>query len=156
MIGYYYVNGSYVNVLEIKVGLIWGVLFFNVQMLFNDVVWGNKGDIYWILVYIKLLFYDIIFIGMLGVYIYSCEGKYFGICDIVIGVFCGVGQVFVVNGCFVGNGFSSGGLCYLMLGLLVFFFDFFIIWLLQVIFGGYNCFDVKQGNQLVGMLSWGF
>jgi len=154
--GYYYANGSHANALETKAGLTWGALSFNAQTLLNDVVWGNKGDTYWTLVYTKPLPYDITFTGTLGAYTYSREGKYLGTRDTATGTSCGAGQAFVVNGCFAGNGPSSGGLRHLTLGLSAPFPDSSITWSLQAILGGYNRFDVKQGNQLVGMLSWGF
>jgi uncharacterized protein (TIGR02001 family) len=66
MTGYYYANGSHANALETKAGLTWGALSFNAQTLLNDVVWGNKGDTYWTLVYTKPLPYDITFTGRSG------------------------------------------------------------------------------------------
>jgi uncharacterized protein (TIGR02001 family) len=156
MTGYYYANGSHANALETKAGLTWGALSFTAQTLLNDVVWGNKGDTSWTLVYTKPLPYDITFTGTLGAYTYSREGKYLGTRDTATGAACGAGQAFVVNGCFAGNGPSSGGLRHLTLGLSAPFPDSSITWSLLAILGGYNRFDVKQGNQLVGMLSWGF
>jgi len=156
MTGYYYANGSHANALETKAGLTWGALSLNAQTLLNDVVWGNKGDTYWTLAYTKPLPYDITFTGTLGAYTYKREGKYLGTRDTATGTACGAGQAFAVNGCFSGNGPSSGGLRHLTLGLSAPFPNSPITWSLQAILGGYNRFDVKQGNQLVGMLSWGF
>ncbi|MBG7620121.1 hypothetical protein I5R65_11660 [Herbaspirillum sp. AP02] len=156
MTGYYYANGTHANALETKAGLTWGALSFNAQTLLNDVVWGNKGDTYWTLVYTKPLPYDITFTGTLGAYTYKREGKYLGTRDTATGTACAAGEAFVVNGCFAGNGPSSGGLRHLTLGLSAPFPDSSLSWSLQAILGGYNRFDVKQGNQLVGMLSWGF
>ncbi|AON56855.1 TorF family putative porin [Herbaspirillum seropedicae] len=156
MTGYYYLNGSHANALETKAGLTLGALSLNAQTLLNDVVWGNKGDTYWTLAYTKPLPYDITFTGTLGAYTYKREGKYLGTRDTATGTACGSGQAFAVNGCFAGNGPSSGGLRHLTLGLSAPFPNSPITWSLQAILGGYNRFDVKQGNQLVGMLSWGF
>lgn len=156
MTGYYYANGTHANALETKAGLTWGALSFNAQTLLNDVVWGNKGDTYWTLVYTKPLPHDITFTGTLGAYTYKREGKYLGTRDTATGTACASGEAFVVNGCFAGNGPSSGGLRHLSLGLSAPFPDSSLSWSLQAILGGYNRFDVKQGNQLVGMLSWGF
>lgn len=156
MTGYYYANGSHANALETKAGLTWGAFSLNAQTLLNDVIWGNKGDTYWTLVYTKPLPYDLTFTGTLGAYTYSREGKYLGTRDTATGTACGAGQAFVVNGCFAGNGPSSGALRHLTLGLSAPFPNSSITWSLQAILGGYNRFDIKQGNQLVGMLSWGF
>jgi|GEM_PF-169838 len=156
MTGYYYLNGKHANALETKAGLTWGPLAFTAHTLLNDVVWGNKGDTYWSLVYTNPLPHDLTFTGTLGAYTYHREGKYLGTRDTVQGAPCASGEAFVVNGCFAGNGPSGAGLRHLTLALSGPIPTTPVTWSLQAIIGGYNRFDVKQTNSLVGSLSWSF
>jgi uncharacterized protein (TIGR02001 family) len=154
--GYVYINGSHANALETKLGLTYGAFGLNAQTLLNDVVWGNRGDTYWTLTYATTLPYDIAFNASLGAYTYRKEGKYLGTKDTLTGTACAPGEAFNVNGCYAGNGPSSGGFRHLILGITQPIGSSGVVWGLQGILGGENRFGVTQGNRLVGSISYTF
>lgn len=153
MTGYYYVNGTNANAFETKLGLSWGPLALNAQTLLNDVVWGNRGDTYWSLVYTQPLPYDLTFTGTLGAYTYQREGKFLGTRDTAMGADCGAGEAFVVNGCYAGNGPVGSAFRHLTLALSGPIPSTPLSWSVQAILGGDNRFGVKQRNKLAGTLS---
>jgi hypothetical protein len=120
------------------------------------VVWGNKGDTYWTLNYVKPIAYDLTLTTSLGFYTYNKQGKYLGSTDTAAGVACGAGQSFFTNGCLTGNRPASSGFRHLIVGVTQPIGSTGVTWGLQAILGGDNRFGVKQKNQLVGSLSYGF
>jgi uncharacterized protein (TIGR02001 family) len=154
--GYVYYNGSHANALETKIGAGYGPFGVNAQTLLNDVVWGNKGDTYWTATYTATLPYEINFTGSLGYYTYKKEGKFLGTRDTALGVNCGPGESFVVNGCFAGNRPSSGGFRHLILGATKAIGDTGVVVGLQALIAGENRFAVQQDNRLIGTLSYTF
>ncbi|MCP3018147.1 TorF family putative porin [Cupriavidus basilensis] len=154
--GYYYINGSHANALETKLGLSYGPFSLNAQTLLNDVVWGNKGDTYWTLVYSTTLPYGITFTGTVGAYTYKKEGKYLGTTDTLTGTSCGPHSAFVVNGCFAGNTPSSGAFRHLTLALAAPIPGTPLSAGVQWIIGGYNRFGVHQENRVIASVSYGF
>ncbi|MGO4329272.1 TorF family putative porin [Cupriavidus sp. 2TAF22] len=156
MTAYYYINGSHANALESRLGLSYGPFSLNAQTLLNDVVWGNKGDTYWTLVYTKTLPYGITFTGTVGAYTYKKEGKYLGTTDTLSGTSCGPHGAFVVNGCFAGNTPYSGAFRHLTLALAAPIPGTPLSAGLQWIIGGYNRFGVHQENRVLASVSYGF
>lgn len=154
--GYVYINGTHSNTLETKLGINYGEFSAIAQTLLGDVVWGNKGDTYWTLNHSTVLPYDITLSTSLGFYSYRKEGKYLGTTDTLSGAPCPAGQSFSVNGCVAGNKPSSGAFRHLIVGFTQPIGKTGATWGLQAIFGGDNRFGVKQKNQLVGSLSYGF
>jgi uncharacterized protein (TIGR02001 family) len=154
--GYVYVNGKHSNALETKLSVTYGDFTVGAQTLLNDVVWGNKGDTYWTLNYVKPLPYDFTLTTSLGYYSYKKEGKYLGSADTLTGVACPAGQGFFDNGCLPGHGPVSGGFRHLIIGVTQPIGTTGLTWGLQGILGGDNRFGVKQKNQLVASLSYGF
>ncbi|MFT5643508.1 MAG: hypothetical protein ACI83P_001055 [Janthinobacterium sp.] len=154
--GYVYLNGSHSNGLETKLGISYGEFSAIAQTLLNDVVWGNKGDTYWTLNHVKALPYDITLTTSLGFYSYKKQGKYLGTTDTRTGAACPAGESFSVSGCLSGNAPSSGGFRHLIVGLTQPIGSTGATWGLQGILGGENRFGVKQGNKLVGSISYGF
>jgi uncharacterized protein (TIGR02001 family) len=154
--GYLYINGKNSNALETKLGLSYGDFSANAQTLLQDVVWGNKGDTYWTLNYTKALPYDLTLTTSLGYYTYRKEGRFLGTVDTLSGAACAAGQSFFDNGCFAGNAPSSHGFRHLIVGVTQPIAKTGLTWGLQGIIGGDNRFGVKQKNQLIGSLSYGF
>lgn len=154
--GYVYINGEAANALESKLAATWGPVTLSAQTLFNDTVWGNRGDTYWALTFTKPLPYDFTFTASLGYYTYEKEGKYLGTTDTLAGTACGAGEAFVVNGCFAGKGPSSGGWRHLILGVSQPIGSTGFVWGAQAIFGGENRFGVDQGDRFVATLSYLF
>ncbi|QYY29374.1 MULTISPECIES: TorF family putative porin [Cupriavidus] len=156
MTAYYYINGSHANALETKIGLSYGPVSFNAQTLLNDVVWGNKGDTYWTLVFTQPLPYGMTFTATAGAYTYRKEGKYLGTTDTLSGTSCGPGAAFVVNGCYAGNAPVGGAFRHLTLALAAPIpetpFNVGIQWIL----GGKNRFGVSQKNQFLATVGYGF
>jgi uncharacterized protein (TIGR02001 family) len=154
--GYYYINGTHSNAFETKLGLSYGPVSLNAQTLLDDVVWGNKGDTYWTLVYTTPLAYNITFTGTLGAYVYKKEGKYLGTTDTLTGTACGAGAAFVVNGCFAGNAPVGSAFRHLTLALSAPIpgtpFNAGVQWIL----GGDNRFGVHQQNQWLVSVGYGF
>ncbi|OWW21594.1 TorF family putative porin [Noviherbaspirillum denitrificans] len=153
--GYAYINGKHANAFETKLAVSYAEFTLAAQTLLNDVVWGNKGDTYWTFNYTRSLPYNITFLGSLGYYTYSKEGKFLGTRDTFNGAPCGAGSSFAVV-CTPGNAPSSGGFRHLILGVTQPVGDSGLTWGLQGIVGGDNRFGVKQNNRLVASLSYGF
>jgi uncharacterized protein (TIGR02001 family) len=153
MTGYYYINGVHSNALETKVGLGYGPFALNAQTLLNDVVWGNRGDTYWSLVYTQPLAYGLTFTGTLGAYTYRKEGTYLGTHDTKFGVACAPNESFVVNGCFVGTRPIGGGFRHLTLALSGPIPSTPVTWNLAVIIGGDNRFGIQQDARMTGAVS---
>jgi uncharacterized protein (TIGR02001 family) len=156
MTGYVYINGSHSNALETKLNLSYGDFTAGAQTLLQDVVWGNKGDTYWTLNYVKPIAYDLTLTTSLGFYSYNKQGKYLGSTDTAFGVACPAGQSFFDNGCLAGNRPVSSGFRHLIVGVTQPIGSTGATWGVQAILGGDNRFGVKQKNQLVGSLSYGF
>lgn len=154
--GYAYINGKHSNALETKFGVSYGDFSLNAQSLLNDVVWGNKGDTYWTLNYTKGLPYDLTLTTSLGYYTYRKEGKFFGTVDTATGTACAANESFFDNGCFAGSRPTSGGFRHLIVGVTQPIGKTGVTWGLQGIIGGDNRFGVRQKNQLLGSLSYGF
>jgi len=154
--GYVYLNGKYANALETKFTLGYGAFTLGAQTLLRDVVWGNKGDTYWTLNYVQPLAYDVTFTTSLGFYTYHREGKFLGSVDTRTGLACGAGQGFIVNGCFAGNGPVSNGFRHLIVGVTRPIGATGLTGGIQGIVGGDNRFGVRQKNQLLATLSYGF
>jgi uncharacterized protein (TIGR02001 family) len=156
MTGYVYINGSHSNALETKLNLSYGDFTAGAQTLLQDVVWGNKGDTYWTLNYVKPIAYDLTLTTSLGFYSYNKQGKYLGSTDTAVGVACAAGESFFDNGCLAGNRPVSSGFRHLIVGVTQPIGSTGATWGVQAILGGDNRFGVKQKNQLVGSLSYGF
>ncbi|MDB5961583.1 MAG: hypothetical protein JWP59_2877 [Massilia sp.] len=156
MTGYVYINGTHSNALETKLNLSYGDFTAGAQTLLQDVVWGNKGDTYWTLNYVKTIDYALTLTTSLGYYSYNKQGKYLGSTDTAFGVACAAGQSFFDNGCLAGNRPVSSGFRHLIVGVTQPIGSTGATWGLQAILGGDNRFGVKQKNQLVGSLSYGF
>ncbi|SFM97892.1 TorF family putative porin [Variovorax sp. OV329] len=156
MTGYYYINGVHSNALETKAGLSYGPFALNAQTLLNDVVWGNRGDTYWSLVFTQPLPYDLTFTGTLGAYTYRKEGTYLGTTDTKMGVACAADESFVVNGCFVGNRPVGSAFRHLTLALSGPIPSTPVTWNLAVIIGGDNRFGIKQDTKMAGSVSVAF
>jgi uncharacterized protein (TIGR02001 family) len=154
--GYVYINGAHADALETKFTLGYGAFTAGAQTLLRDVVWGNKGDTYWTLNYVQPIAYDFTLTTSLGFYTYKREGKYMGSVDTATGLACGAGQGFIVNGCFAGNGPVSNGFRHLVVGLTRPLGASGLTLGVQGILGGDNRFGVKQKNQLLATLSYGF
>lgn len=156
MTGYYYINGVHSNAFETKAGLTYGPFALNAQTLLNDVVWGNRGDTYWSLVFTQPLPYDLTFTGTLGAYTYHKEGTYLGTTDTKFGVSCASNESFVVNGCFVGTRPVGSAFRHLTLALSGPIPTTPVTWNLAVIVGGDNRFGIKQDTKVAGSVSFGF
>jgi uncharacterized protein (TIGR02001 family) len=156
MTGYVYINGKHSNALETKLNLSYGDFTVGAQTLLHDVVWGNKGDTYWTLNYVKPIAYDLTLTTSLGFYSYNKQGKFLGSTDTALGVGCAAGQSFFDNGCLAGNRPVSSGFRHLIVGVTQPIGSTGATWGVQAILGGDNRFGVKQKNQLVASLSYGF
>ncbi|CAG2136787.1 hypothetical protein LMG31506_01721 [Cupriavidus yeoncheonensis] len=156
MTAYYYINGEHANALETKAGLSYGPVSLNAQTLLNDVVWGNKGDTYWTLVYTQPLPYGMTFSATAGAYTYRKEGKYLGTTDTLTGTACGPGAAFVVNGCFAGNAPVGKAFRHLTLALNAPIPGTPASVGIQWILGGKNRFGVSQKNQFLASATIGF
>lgn len=156
MTAYYYINGEHANALESKLGLSYGPLSFNAQTLLNDVVWGNKGDTYWTLVFTQPLSYGAAFTVTAGAYTYRKEGKYLGSTDTLTGTPCGPGAAFAINGCYAGNAPVGKAFRHLTLALTAPIPGTPATVGFQWILGGKNRFGVSQKNQFLTSLSVGF
>jgi uncharacterized protein (TIGR02001 family) len=154
--GYVYVNGKHADAFETKASLSYGGFSVGAQTLLRDVVWGNKGDTYWTLNYVRPLPYALTLSSSLGFYSYQREGKFLGSRDTLSGAACGAAEGFIVNGCFPANGPVSGGFRHLVVGLTQPLGASGLTWGVQGILGGDNRFGVRQKNQLVATLSYGF
>lgn len=154
--GYVYINGKNADAVETKLALSYGDFSVASQTLLNDVVWGNKGDTYWTLNYVKPLPYSITLTTSLGFYTYKKEGKYYGTTDTLTGASCDAGTSFSVNGCFAGKRPTSGGFRHLILGFTQPIGSTGLVWGLQGLLGGDNRFGVKQENKVLASLSYGF
>ena len=146
--GYYYINGRYTTALETKLGLSYGPFSATAQTLLNDVVWGNKGDTYYTLIYTKTLPYDLTFTGTLGAYTYKQTGKYLGTAcapDAYLAIFCSVGSAPV------GSAFRHA-----TLALSMRVPDTNVSLGIQAIFGGKNRFGISQKNLVVASASYSF
>ncbi len=154
--GYVYYNGKNSNALETKLGIAYGAFGLYAQTLLDDVVWGNKGDTYITATFSQPLPYDITLSLNLGYYIYNKEGKYLGTHDGELGVDCGAGQAFVVNGCYDGNRPTSSAFRHFIAGLSQPIGKTGFVWSVQGILGGENRYDIKQQTRAVGMISYTF
>ncbi|MFP5391599.1 MAG: TorF family putative porin [Gammaproteobacteria bacterium] len=154
--GYVYINGKHANAFETKFSAGYGPFVASAQTLLDDVVWGNKGDTYWTLNYSAPLPYQLNFTASLGYYTYKKEGKFLGSVDTFTGVACPANQGFFTNGCLPSHGPVSGGFRHLIVGITQPIASTGVTWGLQGILGGDNRFGVKQKNQLVATLSYGF
>lgn len=154
--GYVYINGKHANAVETKFALSYGNFNVTSQTLLNDVVWGNQGDTYWTLGYAQPMPYNITLNASLGYYTYKKEGKYLGTVDTAAGSSCPAGQSFAVNGCFEGGAPESGAFRHLIIGFLQPIGGTGFTWGLQGLIAGDNRFGVKQGNKLLGSLSYLF
>ncbi len=154
--GYVYFNGSNSNAVETKLSAGYGPFTVGAQTLLSDVVWGNKGDTYWTLNFSKPLPLNLTFTTSLGYYTYEKEGKYLGSIDTLTGTACAADQGFFTNGCLTGNRPISGGFRHLVLGVTQPIGTTGLTWGLQGIIGGDNRFGVKQKNQIVATLAYGF
>lgn len=156
MTGYVYYNGKHANALETKAGASYGPLSLTAQTLLNDVVWGNRGDTYWTLVYTAQLPMDLGFSATLGAYTYKKEGKYLGTVDTLNGTACAAGEAFVVNGCFAGNQPVGSDFRHLTLALNGAIPSTPLTWSVQAIIGGKTRYGIQQKNRLVGVLTYAF
>ena len=154
--GYVYLNGKHANALETKLAAGYGPFVVSAQTLLGDVVWGNKGDTYWTLNYSTPLSYGLNFTASLGYYTYGKEGKFLGSVDTFRGTACAANEGFFTNGCLPSNRPVSGGFRHLVLGVTQPIADSGFTWGVQGILGGDNRFGVKQKNQVVATLSYGF
>ena len=154
--GYVYVHGKHANALETKISATYSDITLGAQTLLQDVVWGNKGDTYWTLNYTKPLPYSLTLTTSLGFYTYNKQGKFMGAVDTASGTACAAGEGFIVNGCFAGHGPVSGGFRHLVVGLAQPIGASGATWSVQAILGGDNRFGVKQKNQLLASVSYGF
>jgi uncharacterized protein (TIGR02001 family) len=154
--GYVYYNGEHADALETKLSVAYGPVALNAQTLLNDVVWGNKGDTYITATYTQPLPYSISLSFNFGYYLYNKEGKYLGTKDTELGVDCGAGQAFVVNGCFDGNRPTNGAFRHFIVGLSQPIGATGIVWTLQGILPGENRYGIKQQTQGIAMLSYTF
>ncbi len=156
MTGYVYFNGKHSNALETKLTLNYGDFTVGAQTLLHDVIWGNKGDTYWTLNYVKALPYSLTLTTSLGFYSYKKEGKFLGSFDTAAGVPCGANEGFIVNGCFPSNGPVSDGFRHLVIGVTQPIGASGFTWGVQGILGGDNRYGIKQKNQFLATLSYGF
>lgn len=154
--GYVYINGKSSNALETKLSVGYGDFTLGAQTLLNDVVWGNKGDTYWTLNFAHPLPAGINFTASLGYYSYHKEGKFLGTRDTALGVACPAGQSFIDNGCLPGGAPVSSGFRHLIVGVTQPIGETGLTWGLQGILGGDNRYGVRQKNQLLATLSYGF
>lgn len=154
--GYVYFNGKNSDAFESKLAVTYGDFTLSAQTLLQDVVWGNAGDTYIALNYVKPLPNDITLTTSLGMYRYEKEGKFLGTRDTAANADCPAGQSFFTNGCMAGGKPSGGGFRHLIVGITQPIGKSGFTWGLQGILGGDNRFGVKQKNQLVGSLSYGF
>lgn len=154
--GYVYVNGKHSNAPESKLALSYGDFSVSSQTLLRDVVWGNKGDTYWTLNYVKPLPYKITLNASVGYFSYNKEGKFLGTTDTLSGAACPAGESFIVNGCFAGAPPSAGGFRHLVIGFTQPIPQIGLTWGLQAIIAGQNRFGIKQRNRLLASLSYGF
>lgn len=154
--GYVYINGKNANALETKLGVSYGDFSVLAQTLLNDVVWGNKGDTYFTLNFTKPVAYDLTVNASLGYYAYKKNGKYLGNTDTLTNTPCAAGSSFNVNGCYAGTGPSSGAFRHLIIGVTQPIAKTGLTWGLQGIIAGQNRFSIRQKDQLIASLSYGF
>jgi uncharacterized protein (TIGR02001 family) len=154
--GYVYYNGSNANAFETKLGATYDAFSLNAQTLLKDVVWGNKGDTYFTLNYTKALPYDISMTGSLGYYLYKKEGKFNGTKDTLAGTACAAGESFAVNGCYAGGAPTSSAFRHLIISLSKPIPGTAATVGVQGILGGDNRFGIKQKNQFVANVTYGF
>ena len=154
--GYAYINGAASNAFETKVALAYGRVTASAQTLLNDVVWGNRGDTYFSLLYTQPLPFGISFAANLGYYTYNKEGKYLGTVDTLAGSACAPNEAFFVNGCYAGNRPILSGFRHLILGFTQAIGATGLTWGAQAIIGGDNRYGVDQKNRFVATLSYGF
>jgi uncharacterized protein (TIGR02001 family) len=154
--GYVYINGKHANALETRLSVTQGPFTLGAQTLLRDVVWGNKGDTYWTLNHVLPLPYSMTLTTSLGFYTYKKEGKYLGSVDTKSGAACGPRQGFIVNGCFPANAPVSNGFRHLIVGVTQPIAATGLTWSLQGIIGGDNRYGIKQKNELLATLSYGF
>ncbi len=154
--GYVYFNGKHSSAVETKLALSYGDFTLAAQTLLDDVIWGNRGDTYWTLNYVKPLPYDLTLTGSLGYYTYRKEGKYLGTRDTAAGANCPAGQSFFDNGCLPGGAPSSGAFRHLIVGVTQPIGATGLTWGVQGIVGGKNRYGVNQKSQLVATISYGF
>ena len=154
--GYVYINGKHANAIETKLSAGYGPFVASAQTLLDDVVWGNKGDTYWTLNYSTTLPYELTLTASLGYYTYKKEGKFLGSVDTLSGTACMPGEGFFTNGCLPSNRPVSSAFRHLIVGITQPIAKTGLTWGLQGILGGDNRFGVKQKNQLVATLSYGF
>lgn len=76
--------------------------------------------------------------------------------DTALGVACPAGQSFIVNGCLPGGAPISSGFRHLIVGVTQPIGETGLTWGLQGILGGDNRYGVRQKNQLLATLSYGF
>jgi uncharacterized protein (TIGR02001 family) len=156
MTAYYYINGKHADALQTKVALSYAGFTTSAQTLLQDVVWGNKGDTYFLLNYSYELPYKLTASASLGAYYYTKEGKYLGTHDPATGSACPTDTAVVVNGCFEGAAPVSGGYRHFIVGIAQPIGSTGLTWGLQAIFGGVNRYGIRQDNKLAGSLSYGF
>jgi hypothetical protein len=73
-----------------------------------------------------------------------------------LGVDCGPGQAFVVNGCFDGNAPVSGAFRHLIVGVTRAIGKSGVVLGLQGLIPGENRFGIKQAGRVIGSLSYTF
>lgn len=156
MTGYIYMNGKHSNALETKLAIGYGAFTLGAQTLLSDVIWGNQGDTYWTLNFAQPLPYALTLNASLAYYSYHKQGKFLGSTDTALGVACPAGQSFFDNGCLSGGTPVSGGFRHLIIGLSQPIGETGVTWNLQAILGGDNRFGVRQKNQLLASVSYGF
>ena len=154
--GYVYFNGANANALETKLSAGYGPFTVGAQTLLSDVVWGNKGDTYWTANYSTALPYEFTFTTSLGYYSYKKQGKFLGSVDTAAGLACPAGQAFFTNGCLPGSGPISSGFRHLVVGVTRPIGASGLTVGVQGIIGGDNRFGVKQKNQVLATLAYGF
>ncbi|MHA4871346.1 TorF family putative porin [Duganella sp. PWIR1] len=154
--GYVYLNGKHSDALETKLAVGYGQFTLGAQTLLNDVIWGNQGDTYWTLNFAQPLPYAMTLSASLGYYTYQKQGKFLGSRDTALGVACAAGQSFFDNGCLPGGAPSSGGFRHLIIGVSQPIGETGVTWNLQGILGGDNRFGVRQKNQVLAAISYGF
>jgi uncharacterized protein (TIGR02001 family) len=165
---YYYLQGKYSNAPETKVALTYGDFTAQSQTLLEDTIWGNRMDTYWTLAWTKALPYDITFTANAGYYTDGKEGKFLGTRDTTLAgsPTCGANAFFFVNGCYGAinsNGTVNsnaravdGAFRHLILGISQPIGGTGLTWNAQAIIGGYNRFNIKQGDKVTVGISYAF
>lgn len=131
---YYYDRGWNTNAPETKLGFSIDTFSFTSQTLLHDVTWGNAGDTYLLSSYSHALPKDFTIKADLGLYLYKKDGEFFA----ETADSQGFGFRHLTVGVTHPLGATGGtmGLSYII--------------------GGYDRYDVKQKNQLVGTLGFTF